>query len=119
MHPGPRTGPDRTRPGSPDPKSRPHSATEQRNAAKVAAAGSASGWCVSRRVCVYVGERWLLYAPFFVEHLHECRDAADVVEVFEDVLAAGLEVCDKRGGVADALEVVERDINANGACHRD
>ncbi len=49
---------------------------------------------------------------------HDRRYAADVVQVLHDILAAGFEIGETRGPIADALEVFQGQGHADRARHR-
>ena len=56
---------------------------------------------------------------FVQEVLHHCRGAADVMQIFHHVLAAGLEVGHIRHAVTHRLEVVDGEDHINSARHGD
>ena len=57
--------------------------------------------------------------PFVQEVLHHCRSAADVMQIFHHVLAAGFEVGHIRHTVTHRLEVVDGECHVNSASHSD
>ncbi len=56
---------------------------------------------------------------FLEQQLHHGRRAADLVQIFLHVFAAGPQVGQIRHAVARALEVVDRERHIDGAGHRD
>ncbi len=55
---------------------------------------------------------------FFEQILHHPRRAADVVQIFLHVLAAGLQIGDVRHAAADLLKIVDRQFDFGRAGHR-
>ena len=54
----------------------------------------------------------------FEQHFHDLRNAAGLVQIDREVFAAGLEVAQHRGFDADALEVVNRPLDAGRVGNR-
>ena len=65
------------------------------------------------------GHAVAIYHAALQEHLHHGGDAANLVQVFHHIFAAGLEVRQKGRAVADSLKVIQIQPNINRARHGD
>ena len=63
------------------------------------------------------GDAVAVQQPLFKQHLHHGRQAADGLQVFHDVRAAGFEIGQQRGLVADLLEIVNGERHVHRTRH--